>query len=695
MVDERIGIDVGGTFTDLVLLSGTRVVAKKVRSTPSDFSSAALEGLGDVLSGGGVAPDQLGEVIHGMTVVSNAVIEKGGARTGLITTKGFRDVLEIGRMTNPRRFDMSWDKPVPLVERYLRTEVRGRMTSSGEEFTPLDEEDVLHALEYLLDQGVSSIAVCYINSYANPAHEIATGELIGRRAPQVAVSLSSQVLPEVKEFERTSTTVINAYVKPVMERYLTGLERELRETGVKAPLLIMQSNGGIMSTSMASERPIYTAESGPAAGVIGVLKLGELIGERNLISFDMGGTTAKAAIVHEGAPDFCSEFEIGSESTGGWRLLKGSGYLMHIPAIDIAEVGSGGGSIAWIDAGDVPQVGPRSAGADPGPACYDSGGIEPTITDANLCLGYFNPQYLVGGELKLNYAKAGEAIDGRIAGPLDIPVHEAAYGIYDVANARMQQAVRAVTTERGRDPADYTLVAYGGCGPAHAAAMARQLGVKGVLVPPAPGVFSSFGLLFADIEHHYVRTYWRDLALIDLTDFNLRLGEMKEEALDILGRQGFQGDRVRLSFIAEMRYSGQGYELGVPLLGDRLDASALSDLADGFGREHERTFGYRSEEPVQLFRLRLVARGIPDGSRVPAEVQLATPASLRSGREERDAYFGPEVGWRSTAVLRERDSLRGGEVAGPLIVEEYDATTVVPPDATASVDRWGNIRIRL
>ena len=695
MADYRIGIDVGGTFTDLALLRDGTVVTRKVRSTPQDFSRAVLAGLGDVLAEEGFTGDQLGEVIHGMTVISNAIIEKKGARTGLITTKGFRDVLEFGRMTNPMRFDMSWDKPVPLVERFLRVEVRERVTSSGEVFTPLHLEDVEEALEYLLGHDVTSIAVCYINSYVNPDHEVATAEVIRAKAPHVSVSLSSQVLPEVKEFERTSTTVIDAYVKPVIERYLGGLEEGLQRAGVRAPLLVMQSNGGIMTASLALDQPIHTAESGPAAGVIGVLKLGQLIGEGNLISFDMGGTTAKAAIIHEGAPDFCSEFEIGSESTGGWRLLKGSGYLLRTPAIDIAEVGSGGGSIAWIDAGGVPQVGPQSAGAEPGPVCYDTGGAEPTITDANLLLGYFNPDYLVGGELRLNGAKARQVMDSEIARPLGLSTEEAAYGIYTVANARMQQAVRAVTTERARNPADYTLVGFGGCGPAHAVAMARQLGIRKVLIPPAPGVFSSFGLLFADIEHHYVRTYWRDLEEVDLIDVTARLKDMEADALHTLQRQGFSRDRVQLAFSAEMRYTGQGYELGVPLPGPSLDEGSFGKLAELFGQEHHKNFGYSSDERVELFRLRLIARGIPNQQRVPSSIRLTDHRSVRSASSQKNAYFGPEVGWRTTTVLGERADLRGKETPGPAIIEEYDTTTVVPPGATATLDQWSNIRIQL
>ena len=693
MSDNRIGIDVGGTFTDLVLLRDGHVVTRKVRSTPSDFSQGVLAGLRDTLDAEEVSADSLSEVVHGTTVVSNTVIEKKGARTGLITTKGFRDILEIARLTSPRRFDMSWEKPRPLVERALRVEVTERITSSGEVFVPLDLGDVERALAHLIRNDVTSIAICYINSYANPQHEIATAELVRRKAPDVSVSISSELLPEVKEFERTSTTVINAYVNPLMKGYVGGLESGLQAMGVTAPLLVMQSNGGITTAPLAAERPIHCAESGPAAGVIGVLKLGEMIGERDLVSFDMGGTTAKAAIIHGGQPEFCGEFEIGGDSTGGWRFVRGGGYLLRLPAIDIAEVGSGGGSIASIDAGGVLHVGPQSAGAVPGPVCYDAGGTEPTITDANVVLGYFSPDHLVGGDLRLDSSKAAEVMEERIATPMGLPLAEAAWGIQAVANARMQQAIRAVTTERGRDPARYTLVAYGGCGPAHAALIAQQLGIAEVIVPPAPGVFSSFGLLFADIEHHYVQTYWRDVEAIDPDDLTATLEEMRAEARDTLAREGFAGQSVRLDLNAEMRYAGQGHDLSVPITEARVDSRAIEELTAAFSREHEQAFGYRSDETVQLFRVRLVARGVPDTPRVPAEIGLVDGHGAASTSGNREAYFGPDLGWRDCEILAGRRGLRDRTSPGPLIVEEYDATTVVPPGAAAVLDDWGNIRI--
>ena len=692
MTDYRVGIDVGGTFTDLVLTGRDSVVTKKVPSTPDDFSRGLLEGLTAVLSEEGLDGEALLHVVHGMTVISNAVIEKKGASTGLLTTKGFRDALEIGRLTTPSRFDMSWNKPKPLVERYLRREVRERITSAGDVFVPLHTEDVEEAVVLLVDQGVTSIAVCFINSYVNPEHEALAGETIKRIAPHVSVSLSHEVLPEVKEYERTSTTVVDAYVKPLVSEYLRRVEQGLGDAGVAAPLLVMQSNGGIMTAKTAEEKPIHTAESGPAAGVVGVLKLGRRIGERNLISFDMGGTTAKAAVIHDDAPELCSEFEIGGESTGGWRFVKGGGYLLRVPAIDIAEVGSGGGSIAWVDAAGVPQVGPQSAGADPGPVCYDLGGPDPTITDANVLLGYFNPDYLVGGALRLNVDRARQVFQDEVAGPTGLSLEEAAYGVYSIANARMQQAVRAVTTERGRDPSDYMMVGYGGCGPAHVVPMARQLGIREVLIPPASGVFSSAGLLEADLEHHYVRTYWRDVNEVDLDRLNSLLDEMQTEAYETFEGEGVDRDETEMSLTADMRYTGQGHDLGVPVAAPNLDIAAVDRLARHFHEEHEATFGYRSNEPVQIFRLRLVARAA--GSHEHRELQSSVHGAAGTGATRR-AYFGTDSGWRETRVLQGREALGGDTFGGPVIIEEYDSTTVVPPGASATLDRWGNVRIGL
>ena len=690
MPDYRIGIDVGGTFTDIVVLCDGRLYRKKIRSTSDDFSAAVLEGLKELLEGAGAAAGDVSEVIHGTTVVTNAIIEKKGAPTGLITTAGFRDILEIGRLRTPRLYDLSWRKPPPLVTRELRREVDERIQADGRVFKALDEESVMAAAEALTARGVTSIAICFINSYANPDHERRAAELIRTVWPEVALSVSHQVLPEMREYERTSTTVINAYVQPLVDGYLRGLEGGLADMDIHAPFLVMQSNGGTMSARQSRDKPIYMVESGPAAGVMGSLHMGRRLGHEEIISFDMGGTTAKAATIQQGKADLHSEYEVGGDLHLGHHLLKGGGYMLRVPSIGVAEVGAGGGSIVWIDEGGVIQVGPESAGAQPGPACYGAGGDRPTITDANVVLGYLNPEYLVGGGLPLDAEAAHRAVRDNIAAPLGIDVTDAAYGAFLVANSRMVRAVRAVTSEKGRDPADFTLYAFGGGGPMHAVEMARQVNIGEIVVPPAPGLFSSLGLLFADVEHHYVRTLMRNVpGGFDLDEANAILEAMDVEATSSLRNEGYPRDRVDFIWQADMRYENQQYELPVALDAGRLAVGDPATLAEGFHREHDRTFGYRSEEQVQLVNLRLIARGAPDEPRMPDRLESEPSSVIASSRR---AYFGPERSWVETPVIP-REALNVEPRPGPFIVEEYDATTVVPPGATAQKDDWGNIVI--
>ncbi len=688
--EYRVSADVGGTFTDIVLLQDGTLSVKKVLSTPADFSEAVLEGLQAILEEEAVSSNLVKEIVNGTTVACNAIIEKKGAVTGLITTNGFRDVLEIRRMRCGGPYDMMWEKPKPLVERYMRREVKERITAKGEVWIPIDLNDVERAIEEFLSLGVESVAISFINSYVNPIHEEKAMEVIRQKAPQVYLSVSSQVQPEIKEYERTSTTVIEAYLKPVMVRYIGSLQKGLRDRGFNAPLLVMQSNGGIMTAEVAMDRPAHTAESGPAAGVIAVTKLGQRMGEKNLISFDMGGTTAKLSSIENFSIDFSDEFEIGGEATGGWRFAKGSGHLLRVPVIELAEVGSGGGSIAWIDPGGILKVGPTSAGADPGPACYDRGGTEPTITDANVVLGYFNPEYLVGGSLGLNAPKASEAIETKVAHDLKLGLEEAAYGIRTIANALMVRAVKMVTVGKARNPRDFIMVAFGGCGPAHAVDVAGQLGIKRVIIPPLPGAFSSLGLLFADVEHHSVMTYWRDIDKLDFNDINERLEEVEADSVVTLQHEGFDRDRIELKRSVEMRYHGQNFQLSIPMRAKRFSEESVKELSELFAQEHERSFGYRSNEVIQIFRLRFTARGIPMRPRVPEQLAVRQPTGITA--RQRRAYFGPEHRWLDTPILR-RDDLRGKTLAGPIIIEEYDATTVVPRGAWATLDKWGNIVI--
>ncbi len=698
MARFRVGVDIGGTFTDIVFLDPEgRVHTKKVSSSVDDYARAIVEGLREVFRETGLAGADVVEVLHGTTVASNAILELRGARTGLITTAGFRDALEIRRLRMPRLYEIAWEKPVPLVERYLRLEVRERINARGEIQSALDPAEVDAVLDRLLGEGVEAIAVCLLNSYANPVHEQRIKEIVERRVPGLPLCISAEVLPEIREYERTSTTVINAYVMPVVRRYLRSLRHGLAEIGVEAPLLIIQSNGGLMTADSAERMPMHIIESGPAAGVIGAQALARRTGMPKVITFDMGGTTAKASIVEDGEVNRATEYSVGGGIMHGSRLLSGSGYLLRVPAIDLAEVGAGGGSIVWIDAGGSLQVGPRSAGASPGPLCYDLGGTEPTITDANVILGYLNPGYLVGGALKLNAARAREVFEERIARPLGLALVDAADGAHRIAASNMIRAIKAVSSERGRDPRDYALFAFGGNGPLFAAGMARQLEMTRIVVPPAPGLFSSFGLLYGDVEHHYVRTYRRHTRHLDLSEVNGIVGKMEADALAQLAAEGFTGAATRITRSADLCYHGQSFELTVPLTAGALDPRAIAELEEAFGREHERVYGHRAgpEEPVQLVSLRLIAHGIPERPRVPDRIMVDLAPSPGSGTRSarRRVYFGATDGWQETPILRRPDL--SNPVDGPAIVEEYDATCVVPPRAQARLDVYGNIVIDL
>ena len=704
----RLGVDVGGTFTDIVLMSpGGRAVPKKVLSSPPDFNAAIRQGVAEALAENGVAAPAVRSFTHGATVATNAIITRTGAATGLITTEGFRDVLEIRRMRMHKLYDIHWEKPAPLVARHLRREVPSRVDPRTGEDSPLDESAVRAAIERLLDEDVDSIAVCYLHAWLNGANERRTRELVAEMAPGAFVSISSEVLPEIKEYERTSTTVINAYVQPVVTRYARAMADDLEAIGVAAPVMVMQSSGGMMPIDSACEFPIHIIESGPAAGVTGVHHLARRMGVRDAMTLDMGGTTAKAALIEDGEISRSPEYEVGGEVSIGHRLMKGSGYLLRVPSIDLAEVGAGGGSIAWIDPAGALKVGPESAGAAPGPACYDAGGVEPTITDANVYLGLTNCEALAGGALRIRADLAERAIRERIAEPLGIDAARAAWGIRTIANSALIRALRAVSTERGRDPRRFTLFAFGGMGPVQALDVADELGMETVVIPPLPGLFSSLGLLFAEVEHHLVRTHYASAVDPDFERLNAVIGGLLDEAEGTLEREGYDRSRREVTVAADTRYEGQDYALAIPLAGlgtgmdtgtgtgratgRALDAAGLARLVEGFHREHEKTYGYRSdEENVQLTAVRVVARGLSDLPRVPDRLEVATVEGWRPSGA-RECFFGPEHGWVRTEVMDRGDLTAARKVPGPAIIEEDNSLTVVLPGWTARLDDWSNI----
>ena len=692
MPNFRVGIDIGGTFTDIVFLTDDGAMRTvKVPSTPDDYSRGIVEGIERTFATHGFDGTMVREIIHGATVATNAILERKGAKVGLITTEGFRDVLEIARLRMPRLYDLSsWDKPEPLVERHRRVEVRERVNHRGDVAQPLDERQATEVIEYLLGLGVEAIAVSLLNAYANGVHERRIGDLIRGRDSSMTVCLSSEVLPEIREYERTSTTVVNAYVAPVVKRYLHSLTAALQGLGIRAPLLVMQSTGGTMSAQAAAERPIHIIESGPAAGVVGAREIAGRLGFADVITFDMGGTTAKASVIDGGELRRVSGYDVGAGINIASRLLKGGGYHLRVPAIDLAEVGAGGGSLVTVDRAGSLKVGPESAGAAPGPVCYGQGGSVPTVTDANVVLGFINPEYLVGGALRLDAARAAAAIREQVAAPLGLKVEDAAQLIHLVANASMARAVRAVTTEQGRDPRQFVLMAFGGNGPVHAVTLAQSLGVPKVVIPPIPGLFSALGLLFPDIEHHYIRTYKRRLEALDVAELAGVVESLEEEGRTLLRSEGYEGTTVRLRRQVDMRYLGESSELRVEVAGAQFGPELIPLLRERFSEEHERTYGYRSDsEVIEVVNARVIAVGQTALARVPAKLSV-TATAANSRPTSRRAYFGADHGWLETPVIARADVDHRGR-DGPAIVEEYDTTILVPPGCTVSRDESENL----
>jgi N-methylhydantoinase A len=685
-----IGVDIGGTFTDVVLIeSDGRVYLAKGISTTGAYERAIFRLIGGLLKNSGLVAADCEALVHGTTVATNAIIERKGARTGLVTTRGFRDVLELRRIRRPKLYDLSWEKPEPLVPRYLRLEVDERMTYRGTVHAPLDTASVSVAAAELQRQGVESVAVCLLNAYANPEHERAVRDILAREAPGIFVTLSSDVLPEMREYERTSTAVINAYVLPVMQRYVASLENGLRAAGFGVPLLLMQSNGGTMSAELACEAPMHVIESGPAAGVVAAHHLAGTIGITNAVALDIGGTTAKASLIEDGKLTYASEYEVGAGFTRAGGMTAGGGYALRAPTIDIAEIGAGGGSIVWLDPGGALHVGPLSAGASPGPVCYGSGGTEPTLTDACLVLGYLDPAGLAGGDVPLNAAAAEKALREQVADPLGMAVDELAHGVFRIAVSNMTRAIRSVSTERGKDPRDFDLIAFGGNGGLFSAAVARELELRRVIIPPAAGIFSAFGLLYSDLEHHFTQTLLGRIDRTESQEAETLWRRMEQAALRALEREGYGPDKARLRRFGELRYVSQAHELAVPWPPGTTTRETLTALGALFESEHERAFGHRGHDGiVELVNLHLVASGVSDQPRLPQT--LIYQNRLADVRGERLAYFGAMDGWMMARTMT-RHALGPKPQRGPILVGEFDTMVLVPPDFDATLDRDSNI----
>jgi N-methylhydantoinase A len=684
----RIGIDIGGTFTDVALVEEDtgRIDIAKVLTTPRDIAQGVIEGIQAGLAGNAVDPADVALLSHATTVVTNALLERKGAKCGMIATRGFRDLLELRRSSRPDLYDLFQDGPSILIPRRYRYEVTERIDAQGEVVTPLATDEIPALVELIRAAGLQTIAVSFLFSFLNDSHEKAVGAALRAALPDVQIFLSCEVLPEIREFERASTTAVCAYVGPLLASYLARLSEATKALGLPE-LYVMGSSGGVFDIAEGLRMPAMAVESGPAAGVIAAALAGRQLERPNLISFDMGGTTAKASVIvgHEVA--VTAEYEVGGAANTK-RWMHGTGHPIRVPVIDLAEVSAGGGSIAWIDPGGALKVGPHSAGADPGPAAYGAGGIHPTVTDADVVLGWLDREALLGGGLKIDLAAAERAI-AAVADPFGLSVRDAASRIVEVVNSNMAQALRIVSVERGHDPREFSLIAFGGAGPVHAIALAEELAIPEVIIPPAPGAFSALGLVVTDLKRDYARTLYADLAGVDPGRVSDAFAAMEEAGSAMLAASSVPEGRQGLSRFADVRYRRQAYELTLPVHAGPVTRESLDHLAEAFHEKHLQTYGHANRsEPVQLVNLRLTAIGkLPD-------LKLAQPYDAASARlRTRDVWF-PTTGFVSATVYWRNGLAAGETVSGPAIVEALDSTTVIPPGWVGRIDDLGYIRLQ-
>lgn len=706
MSSYRLGVDIGGTFTDGALVdeaTGAMTIIK-VSTTPGNPADGFMEAVERAQSKGGsanegIAPEALRLLVHATTIATNALIEGSEARIAMITTEGFRDVLEIGYQIRPRLYDVFQAKPRPLVPRRWSYGVPERLDAAGNVLTPLDENALRAAIAEMKREGVEAVVICFLHSYVNPVHEQRAAEIVREVFPEAYLSVSSEVCPEFREFPRASTAAVNAAVMPVVSRYVDELKARLSERGIVAPFFIMQSNGGVMGADAARAKPVYMVESGPAAGVIAAAALARSLGIADVISFDMGGTTAKLGLIQGGAPRLSTEYEVGSQAHSPLGEGKGSGYPVRTPVIDLVEVGAGGGSLAWIDGGGALRVGPRSSGALPGPACYGRGGERPALTDANLTLGRLDPDFFLGGELKLDAAAARAAVDEHIARPLGLDTMHAASGVVEIANAGMIAAMRLVSVQRGYDPRDFTLVAFGGAGPLHAGALAAELDIRTIIIPPSPGVASAVGLLMTDIRHEFVTTRRALLADTAPEDLAALYGDFEQRAETLLAREEQEWHETSLVRTLDLRYRGQSHELQVVVPGGTLGAAEVERTRKQFEAAHQRAYGYvAADDPIELVNVRLTAVGrLAPLTSSTVQAGDGNPARARKGSRPvwlRDGLLGT-AGTAVDTPVYDRYRLRAGDrLPGPAVVEEMDSTTIVPRGYTAEVEPHGSLVIR-
>lgn len=677
----RVATDIGGTFTDLVYLDEhNKMGIAKCDTTPPNYEQGVIDVINQTEIVGGLVET----FIHGTTVIINALTERKGAKTGLITTKGFRDVLEIARGNRPDLFNVRYQKPIPFVPRYLRMEVGERMNYKGEVLIPLNEDEVAATVEALKDQGVQAVAVAFLHAYANPSHEKLAVKIIKRLWPEVEVSASHEVTNEWREYERVSTTVLNAYVKPIAASYIDRLDNHLRNIKVEGNNYIMQSNSGTTTFAQAKETPINIVESGPVAGVFGAAILGKILNEENIIAFDIGGTTAKCSLIDHGEVKVTTDYHI--ERNG-----RSAGYPIKVPVVDIVEIGNGGGSIAWIDDAGSLKVGPQSAGALPGPVAYGKGGENPTTTDANLVTGRLSPENF---QNKVNMEAVKSVIWEKVAQRFNISVEEAALGIIRIANSNMLNALKLVSVRKGYDPTEFVLVAFGGGGPMHAMALAKELGVRKVIIPIAASVFAAWGMLMTDMRHDYIQTYIRRVNGININELNEVWKRMEDGALDQFKEEGFGPDKVFHARYTDMRYVGQEHTVKVPVIGGRMDEEAIQAMAEAFHELHEKHYTFKlSGAPTEIVNMHLISLGNVPKPEL-AKLEAVGDNAEKCISEIRPVLFENE-GWVDTKVYS-RDKLYAESVInGPAIVEEPTSSTVVYPGQILTVDAYGNLIITM
>jgi N-methylhydantoinase A len=693
MADQfRVGVDIGGTFTDLVMINSTtgRLFNEKVLTTPDDPSECVLHGVGKILESNGVAASDVQQIIHGTTLVANAIIERRGAAVALITTKGFGDIQEIGTEMRYDTYDLFMETPVPLVPRHWRYGVPERMGPNGEVITALDEDAVAAVAREIAATEVTAVAISLLHGFRNPVHEQKIREIVLREAPDLIVCISSDVMPEIGEYERTSTTICNAYVLPVFKSYLRRLTDGLRDMGIDKELYMMLSDGGTVHESTAAAYPIRLVQSGPAGGVQATSAIGELVNERDMLCFDMGGTTAKACLIDDAKPLRTTEFEVARV----YRFKKGSGLPLRIPVIEMIEIGAGGGSIAKVDHLGLIQVGPESSSADPGPACYGRGGQGSTVTDADLVLGYLAADNFLGGDMKLDVKAAEAALQKNIADPLGVSVVDAAWAIHETVNENMAQAANIHALEKAKRITDYTMVPIGGAGPVHACNIGLKLALPRVICPPGAGVASALGFLVSPTAFTFVQGGVVPLSALDIGVVGEMLDDMEQKGRALLSKAGTPSDQVHVEIMVAMRYVGQGYDVEALLDRSVLDSGDQDAMREVFETAYKRQYGrIETTMPVEIVAWRVVV----SGDKPVIDLVAARPATVEGDAKKgnRDIYFGPETGFVSAPVYDRYGLIPGSSFEGPSVFEERESTTVVPPGAKARIDDALNLVVDL